>query len=587
MSEQEIISIFPALISEDLISLSPPPDSPDVARSPSPFIMPSPIGEGESPLSTALNSGHDFQFEGFLDQYEDVHDGIHRAGHIHASPPSRASSGLASQIFSERIFQHFQESGRGPTEVPESEISGNTESSDLRPTGQELAIRLEQLYLQAMNPEFEPADDSDRFEYLTASSSFENFRDDFEPLSEPIRGPTPPLPPPGVFASEAQRGPQMNWEALKEKMRHAYKEKLDNGILDTLTVQNTDNFIFFDVKYTHIGDYLEIGFARTPVQICLMKYSGGIIYQANLAMFDPRNGREVLSMIQWLDLILDYQCTGAMSRRWYNIGRMNIAISNMRGYFWSTEVPRRTIHQIKNDLKAFNFRHKVLFTHDGSLRPYDVLRKLLPEATLPPRLITMSSHKLIKIVLPDMPRDLHGFFYHLVDLNTFDDPSAPVLHKYIATDDTTYIRQIFSFFISAWESFQSEEDGRPREDAPERLVEVWEGIPPDSPCFEPVSESDGDEDMGLTLSDVEALGLEAEQQQQQEEDLISMEEAAGTPIDGAGSSRGPKDENFNPVVATAESKDDEAVTETYNSAEEGDITRYSDTSIRSDLWDYD
>ncbi|KAK6509641.1 hypothetical protein TWF481_004373 [Arthrobotrys musiformis] len=491
MSDREAISIFPAISSDDLISLSsPPPHSPDEARSPSPFMMPSPIREGDSPISTALASGHSFEVGDFLSQYEDILEGIHRPGE---SPHSHASSGLASQVFPERIFQPFQEFRWGPTEVPDAEVSGNTESSDLGPTGQELASRLEQLYLQAINTT--PPDDSDRFEILSTSTSADDLYDRIEAYSGAVRGPTPPLPPPDIFSSDSQPEPQMDWEILRAKMKYAYKERLDNGVLDSLTIQNQDQFLFFDIKYTHIGDYLEIGFARTPVQVCLMKYSGEIIYQANLAMFDPRNGKEVLSMIQWLDLVLDYQCTGAMSRRWYDVSRMGIAISNMRGYFWSTEVPRRTIHQMKNDLKALDFRHKILFTHDGNLRPYDLLRKLLPEATLPPRLVTMSSYKMIKLILPDMPFDLHGFFYHLVDLDTFNDPEAPVLHKHVATDDATYIRQIFSFFIRAWESFQSEEDGRPREDAPERLVDVWDGIPPDSPIFEPPSESDNDDDM--------------------------------------------------------------------------------------------
>ncbi|KAF3180949.1 hypothetical protein EYR41_003376 [Orbilia oligospora] len=583
MSDQGAISIFPAIGSEDLISLSSPPQhSPDEARSPSPFVMPSPIGEGESPISTTLANGHNFEIGGFLGQYEDIHEGIHRPGHVHGSPPSRASSGLASQIFPERIFQHFQEFDRGSTEVPEAEVSGNTEFSDLGPTGQDLASRLEQLYLQAINSA--PTDDSDRFEILTTSTSSDNIRDRIGSFSEAIRGPTPPLPPPDIFSSDVERDPQMDWEGLKAKMSYAYKEKLDNGILDSLTIQNTDDFVFFDVKYTHIGDYLEIGFARTPVQVCLMKYSGEIIYQANLAMFDPRNGKEVLSMIQWLDLVLDYQCTGAMSRRWYDVTRMDIAIANMRGYFWSTEVPRRTIHQMKNDLKAFNFRHKILFTHDGNLRPYDILRKLLPEATLPPRLVTMSSYKLIKIILPEMPLDLYEFFYHLVDLDTFDDPTAPVLHKHVATDDTTYIRQIFSFFVRAWESFQSEEDGRPREDAPERLVDVWEGIPPDSPLFEPVSESDNDEDMGMTLSEVEAFELEAEQ----EEDLISMEELETRSVTTPGLtlSGTHESENFNTFAALIGSKSNVTVAEIYRSAGEEHMQDPT-TSLRSDLWDYD
>lgn len=569
-----------------------PQHSPDEARSPSPFVMPSPIGEGESPISTTLAGGHNFEFGGFLGQYEDVHEGIHRPGHIHGSPPSRASSGLASQIFPERIFQHFQEFDRGPTEVPEPAVSGNSEFSDLGPTSQDLASRLEQLYLQAINS-VPTEDDSDRFEILTTSTGSDNFRDRIRSFSEAIRSPTPPLPPADVFSSDEQREPQMEWEVLQAKLRHAYQGQLDNGILGALTTQNTDEFIFFDIKYTHIGDYLEIGFARTPVQVCLMKYSSEIIYQANLAMFDPRNGREVLSMIQWLDLIIDYQCTGAMSCRWYDVARIQLAISNMRGYFWSTEVPRRTIHQMKNDLKAFNFRHKILFTHDGNLRPYDVLRKLLPETTLPPRLITMSSYKLIKIVLPDMPLNLYEFFYHLADLKTFDNPTFPVLHKHVATYDTTYIRQIFSFFINAWEAFQSEEDGRPREGAPERLVDVWEGIPPDSPLFEPVSESDNDDDMGMTLSDVEALELEAERErerereQQQEEDLISMEETTYTPVEGANPFRARETENLNTVDAMAESKPNGAVAEPYNSAEEEDDTHDSANSIRSGLWDYD
>ncbi|KAK6333642.1 hypothetical protein TWF730_003826 [Orbilia blumenaviensis] len=493
MSGQEAIPNILTINSHDLLSLSSPPlHSPEEVRTPSPFLMPSPIEEGESPISTTLTSSHDFGAARFLGQYEDVHENIHPPGATHGSPLSRASSGLASQVFPERIIQHFQELDWGVAEDPEVGVSDDTQFSGLGPTGQDLTRRLEVLYLEALNSA--PTDDSERLDFLTANISDDAFQSRINPLPEAIRGPTPPLPPPGVFSSDSQRDPQLDWEDLKAKMKHAYKEQLDNGILDTLTIQNADDFVFFDVKYTHIGDYLEIGFARTPVQICIMKYDGEILYQANLAMFDPRNGREVLSMIQWLDLILDYQCTGAMSRRWYDVARMEVAISNMRGYFWSTEVPRRSIHQMKNDLAAFNFRQKILFTHDGNLRPYDLLRKLLPETTMPPRLITMSSYKLIKLILPDMPRDLYEFFYQLVDLNTFSNPATPVLHRNIATDDTTYIRQIFSFFIRAWEAFQGEEGGRSRDDAPERLVDVWEGIPPDSPLFEPVSESDDEDD---------------------------------------------------------------------------------------------
>ncbi|KAK6534152.1 hypothetical protein TWF281_005489 [Arthrobotrys megalospora] len=580
MSDQGSIATVPSFCSEDLISFSPPPPhSPEEIRSPSPFVMPSPIEEAESPTSTALVSGHEFEVSRYLGQYEDVHEETYGHGRIHGSPSSLASSGLISQVFPERIIQQFQESNRGATEFFEEEFSDNSQSSGPDPTAQDLANRLEHLYLRGITSS--PIDDSDRFEFLSTGTSENGFRRRNEPFPEGIRGSTPPLPPPDVFSSDSPREPQVNWEILRAKMRHAYKEKLDNGVLDSLTVQDTNEFIFFDIKYTHIGDYLEIGFARTPVQICIMKYSGEIVYQANLAMFDPRNGREVLSMIQWLDLILDYQCSGAMSRRWYDVTRMDAAISNMRGYFWSTEIPRRTIHQIKNDLKAFNFRHKILFTHDGNLRPYDLLRKLLPEATMPPRLITMSSCKIIKLVLPEMPLNLYEFFYHLVDLDTFDDPKAPVLHKHVATDDTTYIRQIFSFFIRAWESFQSEEGGRSRDDAPGRLVDVWEGIPPDSPLFEPVSDSDNSDDAGMTLSEVESLQLEMER----EEELKSMgvEGTQNVSVSGTALFRGHENDNPDAAAAVALPTTGETVMDSRPPEQDMEDSIMSDPS---DLWDY-
>ncbi|EPS35508.1 hypothetical protein H072_11116 [Dactylellina haptotyla CBS 200.50] len=342
--------------------------------------------------------------------------------------------------------------------------------------------------------------------------------------------PRPPIPPPSLV-SPGDRSPQIPWEEIQTRMKDAYDNRLDNGLLDCLLVQNTDDFIFFDIKFTHIGDYLEIRHSRTPVQFCFMDFNGDLIYQANLAMFDPRNGREIVTMHQWVCLISDYQNTGAMSRRWYNEARVQDAIYTMRGYFWSKDIPRKTIWQIKTDLAALRLRHKILFSHDGSLITYDLLRGLLPDGVLPPRLLTMSSHKIIKLILPTMPRDLYGFYYHIVDLNTFADPSNPVLHKHIATEDAMYTRQIFEFFIKAWRAFQTN-GGRPLAEHPNRLVDVWDGFPPDSPFFGPVGLSDDDEDRGMSLSEVEAWDSDRKREEEEEEELAGMgDDDGGVKVD--------------------------------------------------------
>ncbi|KAK6523210.1 hypothetical protein TWF694_006102 [Orbilia ellipsospora] len=320
--------------------------------------------------------------------------------------------------------------------------------------------------------------------------------------------PTSPIPPPAVLAFGEGRPYQLPWDEMKVKMKFAYDNQMDNETLDCLLIQDYTKFLFFDIKWTHIGDYLEINFARVPTQICIIDFKGNIIYQANLAMFDPRNGKEILDMHQWVCLIEDYLYSGAMSRRWYDERRLQEAIHNMRGYFWSKEIPRKNIWRIKEDLKRLRLRHKILFTHDGNLRPYDLLRKLLSDTALPPRLLTMSTYKLIKLILPDMPRTLYEFYTHIVDFDTFNSPENPVLRKHTASDDANYVREIVLFFIRAWESFQREPGGRPLHQSPTRLVDCWEGFPYDSPLFEPLSDSDGDSDCGFTLDEVEAYDKE-------------------------------------------------------------------------------
>ncbi|KAF3931210.1 hypothetical protein ABW19_dt0207797 [Dactylella cylindrospora] len=297
--------------------------------------------------------------------------------------------------------------------------------------------------------------------------------------------------------------PQISWEEMQSKMLQAYTNQLDNGLLDCLLGQNPEYFIFFDVKYTHLGDYLHISMARIPAQVCLQDYQGNVIYQANLAMFNPHTEKELVCMHDWISLILSYLQSGEMSRRWYNEDRLKVDIETMKGYFSSEKTPRRTIQQMRQDLSRFDLRHNILFTHDGNLRTYDLLRKLTPEGKMPPRLLTMSSSKMIKMLLPDMPRDLYDFMTHLIDRTTMEVPN---LKRHIASEDTTYIRQIFKFMIDSWRFFQQKEGtGRSMEDAPEKLVHVWEGFAPDSPLFEPISESEDSEDEGLTLEDVEQL----------------------------------------------------------------------------------
>ncbi|KAF3921068.1 hypothetical protein AA313_de0205091 [Arthrobotrys entomopaga] len=325
-----------------------------------------------------------------------------------------------------------------------------------------------------------------------------------------IEEPASPIPPPAILPFEEGRPHQLPWDEMKAKMRSAYENQMDNEILDCLLVQDTSKFVFFDIKWTHIGDYLEINFARVPTQICIIDFNGKIIYQVNLAMFDPRNGKEILDMHQWVCLIEDYLYTGAMSRRWYDEKRLQEAIHNMRGYFWSKDIPRKNIWRIKEDLKKLRLRNKIFFTHDGNLRPYDLLRKLISDTALPPRLLTMSSYKMIKLILPDMPRTLYEFYTHIVDFDTFANPENPVLRKYTASDDANYVREIITFFIRAWGAFQREPGGRPLDQSPRRLVDCWEGFPYDSPLFEPLSDSDGEGDCGFTLEEVEAYDKEME-----------------------------------------------------------------------------
>ncbi|KAF3931044.1 hypothetical protein ABW20_dc0104238 [Dactylellina cionopaga] len=501
MSES-VISSTTAVSSDKL--LTPPPlfESPELRgvhissiRSPSPFFIPP--ARSPSNQSSGLMS-QNFRHSGYLEEYEDIEDN----GYIPRSPSSTESSGIISQVHPDRLhrLQNLN------TDLP------LLRSPNVRQSSRQRRQLLTELYSGPNNSDF-PISRSPEDDQSLGLSSQSSSPDCANSPGQTCHD-TSPIPPPRLDSPDPTRKPQIGWEEMRQKMKHAYQNQLDNGLLDCLLVQDSKDYIFFDLKYTHIGDYLEVGFARTPVQICIMNFSGTILYQANLAMFDPRNGREIVCMHQWVSLISDYQTTGAMSRRWYNEERLKDAIFNMRGYFWSQNIPRRTIWQIKSDLSGFNFRHNILFTHDGNLRTYDLLRKLLPEATMPPRLLTMSSLKMIKMILPDMPRDLYKFYYHVVDLKTFADPTSPVLHKYIATDDTTYVRQIFTFFIRAWEVSQSEEGGRSLDDAPDRLVDVWEGFPPDSPIFEPVSDSDDEDDAGMSLSEVEALELEMERREE-------------------------------------------------------------------------
>ncbi|KAK6330472.1 hypothetical protein TWF696_003363 [Orbilia brochopaga] len=300
---------------------------------------------------------------------------------------------------------------------------------------------------------------------------------------------------------------QISWEQMEHHMRVAYIQGLDKGVMDCLLRQDPGKFIFFDIKYTHVGDYLEIGFARTPAQICLMNIEGEIIYHANVAMFDPRSGKEILCMIDWLQLVNEYLITGAMSRRWYDVERVKAAIEVMRGYFGSRDVRRLSIQRIRQDLDKLDYRNRILFTHDPSLRTYDLLRKLLLTSTLPPRLLTLSSHKMVKMLLPDMPTNLYHFYVQLIDHESFGTHGKSIL-KNIATGDAGYIRQIFRFFMACWDVFQKSKAGRPRTEAAERLVDIWDSIPPDSPVFDPASDSDNDDDQGLTTEQVDAYDRE-------------------------------------------------------------------------------
>ncbi|KAJ6256504.1 hypothetical protein Dda_8366 [Drechslerella dactyloides] len=300
---------------------------------------------------------------------------------------------------------------------------------------------------------------------------------------------------------------QISWEQMEHRMRSAYVHALDKGVMDCLIRQQPETFLFFDIKYTHVGDYLEIGFPRAPAQICLMNITGDIIYQANMAMFDPRDGKEILCMVDWLQLVNEYLITGAMSRRWFDLDRVKAAIQVMRGYFSSTEIKRLSIQNIRADLDKLDYRGRILFTHDRSLRTYDLLRKMLLTNTLPPRLLTMSSAKMLKMLLPDMSNNLYKFYMQLVDHQSFGAHGKEV-YKNMATGDADYVRQIFRFLISCWDTFQKSRVGRPRAEAADRLVDIWDAIPPDTPVFDPASDSDNDDDQGITLAEVEAFDRE-------------------------------------------------------------------------------
>ncbi|KAF3901973.1 hypothetical protein ABW21_db0203842 [Orbilia brochopaga] len=299
--------------------------------------------------------------------------------------------------------------------------------------------------------------------------------------------------------------PQIPWEQMEHHMRAAYIQKLDKGVMDCLIRQKPDMFIFFDIKYTHVGDYLELGFPRMPAQICLMNIEGEIIYQANIAMFDPRTGEELLCMIDWLKLVNAYLISGAMSRRWYDLDRMNAAIEVMRGYFCAHDIRRLSIQRVRQDLDRLDYRNRILFTHDPSLRTYDLFRKLLLTNSLPPRLLTLSSHKMIKMLLPELPTNIYEFYMQLVDHESFGTGGKVIL-KNISVADAGYIRQIFRFFTGCWDTFQKSKVGRPAEEAAERLVDIWDSIPPDVQVFDPASDSENDDDEGLTQEQVDAHG---------------------------------------------------------------------------------
>lgn len=281
------------------------------------------------------------------------------------------------------------------------------------------------------------------------------------------------------------------WSNFIDKIKDIYENEEDEGLFDCLIRQDKRRFVFFDVKYTHVGDWMQVKLPRLPVQICLMDWEGQVIYAAKLRMMDPHlNDKPITTGDEYLDALQTYVTTLESGSRWSRPGSFSAAAAIGIETFneTSAQIPHRTLEEMRNDIRKMDLRQKVFFTWDRYNRSYNILRILSP--LLPPRILTFCGSKIMHQFFPNLTRNLYDLIPSIVDFH-----GRPVL-KYNAVQDAWYNLQIFSVIIKGWEMMQKQPTGRPFYD-PQRssLVDVFEAFRVDSPLLnEPIDFSDPEDE---------------------------------------------------------------------------------------------